>query len=336
MKILVDAMGGDNAPGAIVNGCLEAILENDDFSIVLIGDKKQIEEILSQNEYDKSRIEIVNTTEVILNCEVPTKAIKTKKDSSMVVGFNMLNEGLGDVFLSAGSSGALLTGSILIVKRIKGVDRPALVSIIPTKTGRVMLLDSGLNTQCKPINYLQFGQLGSTYMKSMFDVENPRVGLINVGTEDEKGPDEVKEANELLRESELNFVGNIEGKDILEGVVDVAVTDGFTGNVLLKLIEGAASFFFGEIKGIFYKNLKTKLAALAIKSELNEFKKKMDADSNGGSPILGVNRLVIKSHGSSKAKTIKHVVLKAYYLAKSSFLDDIKDEFSNKPRRTKL
>jgi len=336
MKILVDAMGGDNAPGAIVNGCLEAILENSDFTIVLIGDKKQIEEILSKNEYDKHRIEIVNTTEVILNCEVPTKAIKNKTDSSMVVGFNMLTEGKGQVFVSAGSSGALLAGSILIVKRIKGVERPALGSILPTKTGRVMLLDSGLNTQCKPINYVQFGQLGSAYMRSMFEIENPKVGLVNIGTEDEKGPDEVKEANELLRASEVNFVGNIEGKDILEGIVDVVVTDGFTGNVILKLIEGAASFFFGEIKGIFYKNIKTKLAALAIKSELDDFKKKMDADTNGGAPILGVNCLVIKSHGSSKAKTIKHVVLKAYNLAKSSFLDDIKDEFSNKPRRTKL
>lgn len=329
MRILVDAMGGDNAPQAIVEGCLQALKERNDFNITLIGERRKIEDLLIDETYDKNRLTIKHASESISNNESPTKAIKKKEDSSMVIGFNMLKDKEGDVFISAGSSGALLAGSVFILRRIKGISRPALGSIIPTKRGRVMLLDSGLNTVVRPQNYLQFAYLGAAYMKSVFGVENPKVGLINVGTEDEKGTDGVKEANTLLRESTLNYIGYIEGKDFFDGVCDVIVTDGFTGNVILKLIEGTAKYFFGEIKIALFRNLKSKIGALLLKDSLNKFKQSMDSDVNGGAPILGVDGLVIKSHGSSNAKTIKHVVLKACTLAESNFIEGIKKEMKS-------
>ncbi len=328
MMVLVDAMGGDNAPEAIVQGCLSALKMKGDFCITLIGDRRRIEDILIDAEYDKNRLFIRHASDIITNHESPTKAIKSKPDSSMAVGFQMLKQKEGNVFISAGSSGALLVGSVTIIRRIKGVDRPALGSVIPTKRGRMLLLDSGLNTSCRPNHYLQFGYLGSAYMKAVFGTDRARVGLINVGTEDEKGTEDVKDANKLLRASSLNYVGSVEGKDLLEGVADVVVTDGFTGNVVLKLIEGTSKYIFGEIKGMLYKNVKSKIGALFLKDGLKTFKRSLDADVNGGAPILGVDGLVIKSHGSSNARTIKHVVLKACALAESSFLEDIKGEFN--------
>lgn len=332
MMILVDAMGGDNAPGAVVEGCLQAMAEREDISITLIGDRKQIEDILLDKDYDRSRLTIKHTSEVISNCDVPSKAISRKKDSSMVVGFNMLKNKEGSAFISAGSSGALLIGSVSIVRRLRGVDRPVLGSIYPTKRGPALLLDSGLNLSCKPDYYLQFAKMGNAYMRCAFDVENPRVGLVNVGTEDEKGTDTLKEANKLLRESGLNYVGNIEGRDLFEGITDIVVTDGFTGNVILKLIEGASSFFFGQIKSVFLKDWKSKLGAAFLKKGIKGFKKTLDPDINGGAPILGVDGLVIKSHGSSSARTFKYVILKAATLVDSSFLSDIKLELNKQKK----
>lgn len=335
MMVLVDAMGGDNAPEAIVKGCVDALNTESDFKITLIGDRPSIEKVLLNEKYDASRLFIRHASEVITNDDVPTKAIRSKPDSSMVVGFNMLKEKEGDVLISAGSSGALLAASVMILKRIKGVERPAVGSVIPTKKGKILLLDSGLNHTCRASHYVQFGYLGSAYMKSAFGVENPRVGLINIGTEDEKGTDVVREANVMLRESRLNYVGNIESRDLFDGITDIAVTDGFTGNVILKLIEGASSFFVGEIKSIMYANPKSKLAALMLKNGLDRFKRKIDPDVNGGAPILGIDGLVIKSHGSSKARTIKYVVLKAKVLAQSSFIEDIKHDFLTVPKDEK-
>jgi glycerol-3-phosphate acyltransferase PlsX len=329
MKVLVDAMGGDNAPQAIVEGCLQALEVNKDFSITLIGERRKIEDQLIDKDYDKERLTIKHASEVITNNEVPTKAIKKKTDSSMVVGFNMLKNREGDVFVSAGSSGALLAGSVFILRRIRGISRPALGSIIPTKRGRIILLDSGLNSVIRPQNYLQFAYLGAAYMKSMFGVEDPRVGLVNVGTEEEKGTEAVKEANTLLRQSTLNYIGFIEGKDVFEGIADVVVTDGFTGNVMLKLIEGTATYFFREVKGVLLRNWKSRIGAAFLKKGFEDFKKSMDPDVNGGAPILGVDGLVIKSHGSSNARTIKHVILKAVTLAESDFISDIKKEIKN-------
>jgi len=335
MMILVDAMGGDNAPSAIVQGCLDAIKEKENIQVTMIGDRRQIEDLLLDVEYDKSRLFIKHASEVITNNDHPTKAIQRKKDSSMVVGFNMIKEKQGDVFISAGSSGALLAGSVLILRRIRGVDRPALGSVIPTKRGRMLLLDSGLNLECKPSYYLQFGMLGSAYMKAMFHIDKPRIGLVNVGTEEEKGTDDIREANKLMRESSLNYIGYIEGKDLFEGISDVVVTDGFTGNVILKMIEGISKYFFGELKEMFMKNFKSKIGALLLKTGIKKFKSTMDADINGGAPVLGVDGLIIKSHGSSKARTIKYVILKACNLAESNFLSDIKKEFSAMNRTTK-
>lgn len=327
MIVLVDAMGGDNAPYAIVKGCVEAINERGGFSVVLIGDEPEIRKILSSEQYDPGRISIRHTTQVITNDDVPTKAIRAKSDSSLTVGFKMLKEGKGDVFLSAGNSGALLVGSITILKRIGGIDRPCLGSVIPTKGGRMILVDSGLNMSCKAERYEQFAYLGAAYMKALFKTEEPRIGLVNIGSEDEKGPEIIKAANEMLRASSLNYIGYLEGKDLFEGRADVVVTDGFTGNVILKLIEGTSKYMFTEIKKLLFKNLRTKIGALFLKDGLNEFKKTLDPDINGGAPILGVDGLVLKSHGSSNAKTIRYVVLKACDLAESSFLEDIKSTF---------
>jgi len=322
-------MGGDNAPEAIVNGCLDAVGEAEGFDILLIGDEGKIREILSKRDYDRSRINIHHTSEVITVEDVPTKAIKSKKDSSMVVGFKLLKEKQGDVFLSCGNSGALMAGALFIVGRLKGVDRPALGAIVPTKTGRGLIIDAGLNTICKPINYLQFSIMGSIYMKEMLGIDNPKVGLLNIGAEVGKGNETLKHAYSMLSEANINFLGNVEGNDVPLGAVDVVVCDGFAGNVMLKFYEGAASFLVGMLKDIYYKNLKTKLSALMIQKEMKQFKKVMDADEQGGAPILGVNGLVFKSHGSSNARTIKNVVIKAGKLAKTKAMDRIREEFVN-------
>lgn len=328
MIIAVDAMGGDNAPGEIVKGCVQAVNEETGFDILLIGDEAQIKNILKDEKYDISRIKVRHTTEIILNDDTPTKAIRSKKDSSMVVGFELVKKHEADVLVSAGSSGALLTGSVLILKRIPGIDRPAVASMVPTKKGRLLLMDSGFNTMCRPNNYVQFGTLGAAYLRAVFGDENPRIGLVNIGVEEEKGSDVVKEANKLLKQSSLNYVGNIESRELFDDVADVAVTDGFTGNVMLKLIEGASDFFFGEIKSLFAKNFASKLSYLMLKKGLAGFKRKLDPDIHGGAPVLGIDGLVIKSHGSSKARTIKYVILRARALAESNFIGLLKEEFA--------
>lgn len=329
LRILVDAMGGDNAPGAIVNGCIDAINEKTGFDILLIGDSTQIESILAERKFKSPRLQVVHTQEVITNDDVPTKAIKSKKDSSMVAGFNLLKEKKGDVFISAGNTGALLTGALLILGRIKGVDRPALGAVIPTVKGPALLIDAGLNSSCKPINYLQFAVFGSIYMKGLYQIENPVVGLVNMGTERKKGTEIIKQAYELLAASKLNFIGNIEGKDIPEGKVDIAVSDGFVGNVLLKFFEGTGSFFIGFLKGIFKRNILSKISALIMQKDIREFKHKVDVDEHGGAPILGVNGMVLKSHGSSNKKAIKNVIIKAYNLVSSSVFEQIEQQIGS-------
>ena len=324
MIIAVDAMGGDNAPVEIVKGAIEAVKAEEGFDVLLIGDSQRIEEIIKASGYVGDRIRICNTTEVITNEDAPTKAIKTKKDSSIHVGFDLVKADEADCLISAGSSGALLAGSVMLLKRIPGVDRPAVATAVPSGKGNVLLIDSGFNTSVKPVNYVQFGLLGSAYMKAAFGCENPRVGLINIGVEEEKGDPVIKEANALLKNAKLNFIGNLESRDFFNDVADVAVTDGFTGNVMLKLIEGASEFLFGEIKKVFSTNARTKIGAAMVAGELKELKKKVDTDILGGAPVLGIDRLVIKSHGSSKARTIKYVILKARKLIESDFIEDLR------------
>lgn len=325
MRILVDAMGGDYAPDAIVNGCIDAIKSQDGFDILLIGNSEKIQKIINKRRFHNPRLEVVHAMEIITNEDMPTKAIKSKKNSSMVVGFNMLKEKKGDAFISAGNSGALLTGALLILGRIKGVDRPALGAIIPTKSGKALLIDAGLNSVCKPINYLQFAIFGHIYMRELFQLKNPRVGLVNMGTEARKGTEVLKHAYELLSESKLNFIGNVEGKDLPEGKVDVAVCDGYIGNVLLKFLEGAGSYMFAFLKGIFKKTIFSKLSFLFVMKDMKEFKKILDPEESGGAPILGINGVVIKSHGCSNEKTIKNVILKTYILVKNRVFEKTKE-----------
>jgi glycerol-3-phosphate acyltransferase PlsX len=322
-------MGGDNAPKDIVNGCIEAVKQAQGFDILLIGDKKKIGEILGEKNLSNGRIKVHHASEIISVEDSPTKAIKSKKDSSMVVGFDLLKEKKGDIFISCGNSGALMTGALLILGRIKGVDRPAFPAIIPTKTGKCIIIDAGLNTVCKPVNYQQFGVMGSIFMKEMFNIEKPRVGLLNVGSEEGKGYEVIKQAYNLLEDSDVNFVGNIEGNDIFKGKVDVAVCDGFVGNITLKAIEGAGTFLMSMIKGAFLKNIKTKIGAMLLKSDMKEVKKVLDPDENGGALIIGVNGLVLKSHGNSNAQTIKNVIFKASILGKTKIVETIATEFSN-------
>ncbi len=329
LRILVDAMGGDYAPDAIVNGSIDAVKMHDGFDISLIGDRDQIERILQSRNFRSPRIEVIHAKEVITNDDVPTRAIRSKKNSSMVVGFNMLKEKKGDVFISAGSTGALLTGALFILGRLKGVDRPALGAVIPTKAGKCLLIDAGLNTTCKPVNYIQFGVFGSAYMKGLLKKENPRVGLVNMGTEAKKGTEILKQAYTMLKSTNLNFVGNIEGKDIPLGNVDVAVCDGYVGNVMLKFLEGTGSFFSGFLKGMFTKNIFSKISTLFVMQDMKAFKKMMDPSEDGGAPILGVDGIVIKSHGNSNDKTIRNVILKAFNLANSSVFDEIRNSVEN-------
>jgi len=322
-------MGGDNAPDAIVNGCIDAVKSQSGFDIVLIGDETRITKILDSRRFSNPRIQVIHAKEVITNEDIPTRAIRFKKNSSMVVGFNMLKQKEGDVLISAGNSGALLTGALLILGRLKGVERPALGALIPTKKGKALLIDAGLNSTCKPINYMQFGILGSVYYKELYGIENPTVGLVNMGTEAKKGTQVLKDAYELLSSSKLNFIGNVEGRDIPEGNVDITVCDGYVGNVLLKFLEGAGSFFMAFLKGMFKRTIFSKLSLLFVMRDLKEFKKQIDVDVDGGAPILGVNGLVIKSHGNSNAKTIKHVVLKANNLVKNSLMEKIQRSLNN-------
>jgi phosphate acyltransferase len=328
LRILVDAMGGDKAPKEIVNGCIDAIRQYDGFDIMLIGDSKQIFKSIEKRRFKSNRLQVIHTREVITNDDMPTSAIRKKKNSSMVVGFNMLKENKGDVFLSSGSTGALLTGATLILGRIKGIDRPALGAIIPTQQGRALLIDAGLNSSCKPLNYLQFAILGSIYMKNMYNIDKPTVGLLNVGSEPKKGTEIIRQAYAILSQSNLNFSGNIEGKDVPEGKVNIAVCDGFVGNILLKFLEGTGSFIFSALKGIYRRSIFSKISALLVSKDMREFKNRLDPDENGGAPVLGVNGIVIKSHGSSTAKTIKYAIKRAYDFASSSVMNDIKKVFN--------
>lgn len=329
MLILVDAMGGDNAPEAVIYGCMEAIRQKDGYDILLIGNEERIKKVLNEKKFNNPRLKILHASEEITNEDTPTKAIRSKKDSSMVVGFRLLKEKKGDVFISAGNTGALLAGALLILGRIKGVDRPALAPVLPTKEGLVLLLDAGANTVCKPINYFQFGIMGSIYMRDIFGISKPRVGLINVGSEDTKGNETIKQAFELLSKANINFTGNIEAHQVTEGKADVAVCDGFVGNVLLKTVEGVASYLIGEIKSIFKKNWISMLSAILVSGGLKKLKKKTDTSEYGSVPFLGVNGKIMKTHGRSDAKAIMHSIFNAYNYANCSILEEISEEFKN-------
>ncbi len=331
MKIIVDAMGGDNAPEQIVIGAIEAIKADKDLSVVLVGKKNDIDAVLSESDgkYDKERIEIVDAQDVISNDESPTMAIKTKKESSLVKAFDLLmcDENAGG-FVSAGSTGAVLVGAFMKVGRIKGVSRPALAPVLPTLKGNgVVLCDCGANVDCKPVNLQHFAIMASAYAEAMLGVKKARVGLLNNGAEAHKGNELMQETYKLLSETKgINFAGNCEARDILSGDFDVVVSDGFNGNIALKSAEGTAKTMLSLIKeGVYSGGLRSKIGALLLKPVFKKVQKKMDYNAHGGACFLGVNKVVVKSHGSSKAKSITASILQAKSLAERNVPKTIKD-----------
>lgn len=314
MKLIIDAMSGDNAPEALVSGCVMAAKEFG-HEYVMVGKEDVIHKLLKQENAENLPITVRNATEVVDMHDDPARVLRRKKDSSMAVAFQMLANGEGDAMISAGNTGAQLSGATLIVKRIRGIRRAALPTLLPCKTGKVLLIDSGANVECTPEYLLQFAFMGSFYMRQVVGVKNPRVGLINNGTEDTKGDPLRKEAYAMLKqageEGRINFVGNVEGSDIMGGGCDVAVTDGFTGNVVLKTIEGAAKFLGSGIKSVFLTGMKTKLGYLLVRSPLKSFMSVMDSSEVGGAPFLGVSKPVFKAHGGSNARAIRSAVQQA-------------------------
>ena len=340
MVILLDAMGGDNAPDATIKGAVKAI-DQIKAKLILIGNediiKSKIKEFYNKDISEISdRLEIRNATETIEMEDVPTQAIKRKKDSSMVVGFNMLKTGEGDVFISAGNSGALLTGATLLVGRIKGVDRPALAGILPAYKSRLVLMDCGSNTNCKPINLLQFAQMSSIYLKTTLGVENPRVGLLNIGTEETKGNELTKESYKLLKEKSeelgINFIGNVEGRDAFSGSVDIVVTDGFTGNIFLKAVEGLGKFVKRSLTESLKKNILSKIAALPSLPAIKRFSKTVDYKEYGGALFLGVNKPVVKAHGSSDEKLFEFTIKQAEQFVENKAVDKLIEEFQREQK----
>lgn len=337
MKILLDAMGGDKAPDANIKGAVKAINQIK-AEVILIGKEevirskikefygKEIEEI-------SDRLKIKNATETIEMEDIPTLAIKHKKDSSMVVGFSMLKQGEGDVFISAGNSGALLTGATLLVGRIKGIDRPALAGILPAYKSRLLLIDCGSNTNCKPINLLQFAQMSSIYLRNTFGNEKPRVGLLNIGTEETKGNELIKESYKLIKEKadelDIEFVGNVEGRDAFSGKIDILVADGFTGNVFLKTVEGVGKLVKRTLSESIKKNVFTMLGALPAMPSINALSKAMDYKEYGGALFLGVKKPVVKAHGSSDEKLFEFTIKQAEQFVENKAVDKMIEKFQN-------
>ncbi|MBQ7256016.1 MAG: phosphate acyltransferase PlsX [Oscillospiraceae bacterium] len=331
MKIIVDAMGGDLAPKEIVLGALDAV-KSQNVEIVLVGKGEAILEVLSSHNIQTlpQGVEIANAEDVVDMHDDPTSVLKKRPDSSMVVGLKMLADGAGDAFVSAGSTGALLTAATLTVKRVKGIRRAAMGPTIPTEKGPCVIMDCGANAECTAEFLLQFAHMGSIYAEQVLGIENPRVALLNIGTEDTKGGALQREAYALLmnaaKEHSLNFIGNIEGRDVPLGGADVVVTDGFTGNVLLKVFEGTAIYLGKVVKGIFKKNVFTMLGALFCKSGINGFKKMMDYREVGGTPFIGLKKPVIKAHGSSDRRAIECAVRQAKATVQSGLCDVISDQ----------
>lgn len=344
MKILLDAMGGDNAPDANIKGALNAI-NKIKAEVILIGKEEIIREKVKEFtgkelEEVSDRLKIRNATETIEMTDTPTVAIKHKKDSSMVVGFKMLKEGEGDVFISAGNSGALLTGATLLVGRIKGIDRPALAGILPAYKSQLLLIDAGSNTNCKPINLLQFAQMSSIYLKNTYGIERPTIGLLNIGTEETKGNELVKESFKLLKEKseelDINFVGNVEGRDAFSGKINAIVTDGFTGNVFLKTTEGLGKFVKRSLTESFTKNLLSKILSIPALPAIKRFSKVMDYKSYGGALFLGVKKPVVKAHGSSDSLLFEYTLIQAEKFVENKAVDKMIEEFEKQRNKEEI
>jgi phosphate acyltransferase len=328
MILAIDGMGGDHAPQSTVKGALEAIKELG-VTVLITGDREVLSKELMQYEYDKDKIEIIHCTEKIENDDAPVKAVRRKKDSSMVVALNLVKEGRAEAVISAGNTGALLAGGLFILGRIKGIDRPALAPVFPHQQGASVLIDGGANTECKAAHLLQFGIMGSLYAKHILGIENPKISLANVGEEKGKGNELTKAAYELLEESSLNFTGNIEARDLPRGKTDVIVCDGFTGNIILKLTEGVFMTVFDLLKEKFTKSFLTKIAAGILKPELRKIKKDYDYTEHGGAPFLGVQGVLIKAHGSSDGKAIKNALRQGKGFADEKIVEKIEAALIN-------
>ncbi|HHV32014.1 MAG TPA: phosphate acyltransferase PlsX [Clostridiales bacterium] len=323
MKIIVDAFGGDNAPLEILKGCAMAV-EGLDLDFLLTGREEEIRRVARENNISLNRMEIIDTPDVITMEDHAGEVMKSKSNSSMAEGLRRLAAGEGDAFLSAGNSGALVVGSTLIVKRIKGISRIAFAPVMPKDKGCFMLIDSGANVDCKPEMLRQFGVMGSIYMQKVMKISNPRVALANIGTEDHKGGELQHQAFAMLKQSNVNFIGNIEARDIPFDAGDVIVADGFTGNVILKLYEGVAMMLMGKLKNIFTARTLNKLAAAIVYRDLGGLKKTMDYNEYGGAPLMGCAKPVFKAHGSAKAKTFYN----ALRLTKEYVLGDVVTEIA--------
>lgn len=326
-RVAVDAMGGDNAPFEIVKGAVEAVNENKNVKVYLVGKEDLIKEELGKYTYDANGIEVVNATEVIETAEPPVMAIRKKKDSSIVVAMNLVKDGTCDAIVGAGSSGAMLVGGQLIVGRIKGIERPPLAPLIPTETGCSLLIDCGANVDARPSHLVQFAKMGSVYMESVMGIEKPRVAIVNIGAEEEKGNALVKETFPLLKNCpEINFIGSIEARDIPTGYADVIVCEAFAGNIILKLYEGVGATLIKKVKAGMMTSLRSKIGALLVKPALKETLKGFSLEEHGGAPLLGLNGLVVKTHGSSKAIEIKNSVLQCITFKEQKINEKIKEK----------
>lgn len=331
VSVAVDAMGGDNAPSEIVKGAVDAINEKEELKIFLVGDEGRVNAELAKYQYDRDRVEIVHATEEISCDEAPVMAIRKKKDSSIVVALNLVKEGRADAFVSAGSSGAVLAGGQLIIGRIKGIERPPLAPLMPTLKGVSLLVDCGANVDARPSQLVQFAQMGSIYMENIIGIPNPKVAIVNIGLEEAKGNALVKETYPLLKEcKDINFVGSIEARDIPYGEADVIVSEAFVGNVILKLSEGLSSALVSAIKEGMMSSTKTKMGALLVKPALKETLQKFDASEYGGAPLLGLNGLVVKIHGSAKAKETKNALIQCIQFSHEKINDKIKENILKK------
>jgi glycerol-3-phosphate acyltransferase PlsX len=317
-------MSGDKGPQEIIKGFIDASL---DFGIevLFVGDENMIKEEVSKYTYQKDKIEIMHTSEVIENSDDPVASVRHKKDSSICQGLNALNKSGGDVFLSAGNTGALIAASTIIIKRLKGVRRIAIAPLIPCQDGCFMLIDVGANSECTPAFLLQFGYMGHIYMKNVMNIQNPRIGLLNIGKEDGKGTSLTVKTNKILKNTNLNYVGNIEAREIPFGAAEVVICDGFTGNVVLKLLEGTGRFMSNALNKIFVKNFFSMIAAFLLKKSFLEFKREIDYKEYGGSPILGLKKHVMKAHGNSDSKSFYNAAKQAINYFQSNAIEEIKN-----------
>ena len=329
VKVAVDAMGGDNAPVEIVKGSVEAVNKSKEIKVFLVGKEATISNELKKYTYDQERIEVVNAEEVITNEEAPVMAIRRKKDSSIVVALNLVKRGEADAFVSAGCTGAVLVGGQLIAGKIKGVERPPLAPLIPTLNGVSLLIDCGANVDARSSHLVQFAQMGSIYMEHVVGIKNPRVAIVNIGTEEEKGNMLVKETYPLLKNcKDINFIGSIEARNIPYGEADVIVCEAFTGNVILKLYEGLGTALLKKVKGGLMTSFRSKIGALLVKPALKKTLKTFDASQYGGAPLLGLNGLVVKTHGSSKSNEIKNSIIQCISFKKQNINDKIKNNIT--------